>query len=214
MKTNFLKLSFMALMMLMAGISFTACGDDEDDTNTGEVIPGDDEQPAIESITANYSVRAGNMDNLLAVADEVYVRYVGEDNTIHQEAFTGEWSKTIRINAVDGKCSAALQIIGVAKDDAELDAIPDQLDIDVDMDGNTYVATFTSGESTEATASPRRVLPSVLTNEQKDTWMKNIRLSGERYGGVVFSSYAISYDGISVSTASTLWEDNKFVPGE
>ena len=91
MKKSFFKYGVMAAMMLVAGFSFTACGDDEDDSTPDVITPdggedGDDAEEAspIASVSVVYSVKTADMADVLAVADDVYVRYVGEDNQIHK----------------------------------------------------------------------------------------------------------------------------------
>lgn len=219
MKKSFFKYGVMAAMMLVAGFSFTACGDDEDDSTPDVITPdggedGDDAEEAspIASVSVVYSIKTADIADVLAVADDVYVRYVGEDNQIHQEPFSGEWEKAVQIPVIEGGGTMACQVIGVAKDSTSLAAISDKISLNFTVTA-THKLTYANGNTSESFTFAKNDNQTYNLPDNFDYMLKVFNNDEERYGGINLAAYADNVADDSVTSLS-FWKANKFVPGE
>ena len=219
MKKSFFKYGIMAAMMLAAGFTFTACGDDEEGATDGVVTPGgggegDDteETSPIASVSVAYSVKTADIAAVQAVADEVYVRYVDEDNQICQEPFSGDWEKNVQVPAADGSCTIALQVVGVAKDPESLAALSGDVRLSFTVTAR-YKLNHVNGNTTDGSVMTTTGSETYTLPDSFDYMLKAFNSDEERYGGINFAACAHNEGGESVSSRS-FWEANKFVPGE
>lgn len=219
MKRSFFKYGVMAVMMLVAGFTFTACGDDEDDPTEGVVTPGGDEDgdgeentSPIASASVVYSVQTANFADMQAVADEIYVRYVDENNQVRQEPFTGKWEKNVEVPAVDGSCTVALQVIGVAKDDESLAALSGDIRLRIDASA-VYGFNHVDGGKSDGWNLSAAVNNSYALPDGLNGMLNDFNSDKEKFGGIVFASCAQNDGGEHISPEA-FWETNKFVPGE
>ncbi len=205
----------MAAMVALAGAAFTACGDDEE-TVIGDPPGGGDGQggvKAVSHVTAEYSAIADSIGALEALTGGVFVRYVGEDNAIHQEPFTGQWEKTVNVPASDGKYAAALQVIGTAKDSATISSLSGVYKMGVNTKGSKFTLNYTDGTSTVVPELLVSIydMPSTSLPEHFTALWNNIKSRTETYGGLAFGMAVAAMGDTATVSYSEFWPEHKYV---
>lgn len=198
----------MAAMMLPMTMTLTACGDDNEGNGTTTPPPGPQYAKYVE---VTYMAKATDMAGIKAVTDTAYVRYLDADNSIKQEGFTGEWSRTVRMTvSQDTTYAAALQVIGVPRDSASLSVLQQDVNLHVNITSSARFI-FEDGTSKPATLSAQDAINNnnIALPDLFQMFYRLIKSDTQRYGGLSFANYSYSGKKNSISSNSELWTDNK-----